>query len=583
MLFLSALIRLRLETANGHFENSGVPVALGKTVFYNFTSTHLFVDDDGDWGGDATDLKRIYAACNEQFIYILWIKSCTGSHVDEMYFDVGEKYGYTIGGITATYMFASNGMSKWNGTAFQLLITLNNVDINLWKSDDDQVAHHTWLSVDEPEEYSELKLSWSVFNSSQTIKIVDGIKYSGLDQAPDDTFILIHRNQSQRFIASFCSKTSEFEDRLWEIRKHSISYYSRSIDASLKLMNFGDSDLESLIIHLGLSTGIIANISENAWNITLEPTNYWTLNFNLIPERLGKFNLTAMISCDDAENMISQIIPLNLLVVPKMSIAIEHSEQMKAGFLNELNVTAVNYETINAEVSVETYGQYMEYWYFSPFTLELGRNSSVKIITEIAPLAIINPQLRGDYNYSFLEMALKFENVPICSSGSFPFPSGPVEIIEPNVQIQLQYPKEVVVGDIFYINISATNNEEEEIIVSFNVKASVSSLVPRNHDLSPVFIVEDSDYKKQIGSIPSDSNITISFKFKANEEYPHSAPIDFYVKHGSNGDHFSAEITVVSSFTRLWAVAEYTLVFASISVIVGLGIFYWKRKTRERT
>jgi hypothetical protein len=580
VFFASTVPQPLLKTVGGQRESSEVLVASGTTMFFNFTSDHLFVDDDGDWRSQGTEIKRIYVACDEQFVYILRVKPLTGSHMDEMYFDVGEGNGYPMDTMNATYMFASgghHGLYKWNGTDFQLLIPLNSVGTNLWKSDDERVVHGISTSQYESEEYWELKVAWSVFGSPRTIKIINRIKYSGLDEAPDGTFIVIYQNQSQRFIASFYAKTSEFGSRLWEIRKQSIGYYSEGFNASLKLMNLGNSSLESLNVSINLPTGLFANLNETSWNIALEPNGTWNQQFKLSPEQLGQFNLTATISSSEFESTFSQTIPLNLFVIPKMSVTIHHSGQMKAGFPNKLNITIVNHERINAEVSVTTYGQYVEYWYFSPLSLELGSNSSVRITSEIAPLGIINPE-DTHYNYSFLEMALEYENLPICSSGSFPFPNGPITITEPNVQIILQYPREVIVGETFYVNISAVNKENDEIMASFKVRASAWSVVLKQQYPSPVLILEDSSYKEQTALISPNSNITFSFKFKAMEEYPWGAGVILYLRHGSYGDDYGANIKVVSLSTKLWPTMQYALITVFFAAVVGLAFLLWKKK-----
>jgi hypothetical protein len=574
VFFASTVPQPLLKTVGGQPESSEVLVTSGTTMFFNFTSDHLFVDDDGDWRSQGTDIKRIYVACDEQFVYILWVKPLTGSHMDELYFDVGEENGYPMDTMNATYMFASGGhfgLYKWNGTDFQLLIPLNWVGTNFWKSDDERVVHGISTSQYENEEYWELKVAWSVFGSPRTTKIINRIKYSGLDQAPDGTFILIYQNQSQRFIASFYAKTSEFGSRLWEIRKQSIGYYSEGFNTSLKLMNFGNSGSESLNVSINLPTELFANLNETSWSIALEPNGTWNQQFKLSPEQLGQFNLTATISSSEFESTFSQTIPLNLFVIPKMNVTIHHSGQMKAGFPNKLNITIVNHERINAEVSVTTYGQFMEYWYFSPLTLELGSNSSVRIMSEIAPLGIINPE-DIYYNYSFLEMVLKYENLPICSSGSFPFPSGPITITEPNVQIILNYPREVLVGEAFYVNISAVNEENEEIVASFKVSASALSVVPKQQHFSPVLILEDSNSKEQTVLISPNSNITFSFKFKAMEEYPSGAYVNLFLRHGFYGDDYGVNIKVVTLFTKLWPIAVFFV------AVVGLAFLFWKKK-----
>jgi hypothetical protein len=432
VFFASTVPQPLLKTVGGQPESGEALVASETTMFFSFTSDHLFVDDDEDWRSQGTEIKRIYVACDEQFVYILRVKPSTDSHVDELYFDVGEESGYQLDTMNATYMFASGGhygLYKWNGTDFQLLISLNRVGTNFWKSDDERVFHGISTSQYENEAYWELKVAWSVFGSPRTIKIINRIKYSGLDQAPDGTFILIYQDQSQRFIASFYVKTSEFGSRLREIRKQSIGYYSEDFNTSLKIMSFRNSGSISLNVSINLPAELFADLNGTSWNIALEPNGTWNQQFKLVAEQLGQFNLTATISSSEFESTFSQTAPLNLFVIPKMNVTIHHSGQMKAGFPNELNITIVNHETINAEVSVTTYGQYVEYWYFSPLTLELGPNSSVRIMSEIVPLGIINPE-DTYYNYSFLEMALKYENLSICSSGSFPFPSGPITIAE---------------------------------------------------------------------------------------------------------------------------------------------------------
>jgi len=559
-------ISCQLESSEVNFLNMSEA-----TAFFNFTSDHLFIDDEGDWCSQGIDTKRLYVACDDQFIYIRWVKSLIGSHLDELYFDVGEKTGYPMETMNATYMFASVGLYKWNGTDFQLLIPLKNVGINFWKSDDNRVAYCTSFDQFKNEECRELKVAWSVFGPSQVVKIVDRIKYAGSDQAPDGTFVLIYHNQSQRYIISFYAKTSEFESRLWEIRKQSIGYYSEGFNASLKIMNFGNSR-STLNISINLPTGLFASLNETSWSIVLETNETWNQKFKIIPERLGIFKLTAMISGESASAFFLDI-PLNLFVIPKMSVGIHHSGQMKAGFPNELNITVVNYEKINAEVSITTYGQYTEYWYFHPLTLEISPNSSVKVMSEITPLAIINP-IDTYYNYSFLEMALQYENLPICSSGSFPFPSGPIVIQEPNVQIILNHPKEVLINEIFYVNISAVNKENGEIKASFKVSVKA---------FSQELVLENGNYKEQTVSISPNSSITASFKFKAVKATPWKAYVNLFVRHGILGNDYYVRIKVINLLDRFWPLVLYALgaVFFIVAVI-GLTFLYRKKKKNER-
>lgn len=568
-------------------EEKGAPVAAEKTLFYNFTSDHLFVDDRGDWVSEGIDIRKTYVACDGEFIYILWVTPSTGSHGDIIYFDVGEENGYPIGVIKASYLFAcgwtpwSNGwggIGKWDGTEFQLLIPLHEAGSNFWQSEDGRVAQHIHARWDEPQEYWELKIALSVFGYPSIIRMVRTIKYAGNDQAPDDSYILIFSNQSRSFVASFYAKTSDFEGRLREIRKESIGYYgSEGFNVSLKVMNFGNSSLELLDIHLDLPQYSGANLNKTLWNISLGPKECWNLQFELKPGRLGRFTLATAISYNASGNGFYQVVPLVLFVIPKMNVSIQYPQQMKAGFPNELNITIINYEAINAEVSVLIYGQYEEYWYFTPLTLELGPISSVKVKTEIIPLAIINPE-DITHNYSFLELALDFEDFSICSSGSFPFPGGPIEIIEPDIRIIIQYPKEVVVGETFYVNISAVNNEDEEVMVSFKVKLM--------DWYSTFFSFEgDSKYEEQIIPLSPGSDITFSFKFEAiKESPPYGTPsIHLYVRHGFYGDDYYPGVKTVSSWTRLWPTIQALIIATILALGVGLVVFYWKKKKFKLT
>lgn len=553
------------------FESSGAAFASGETMFYNFTSDHLLVDDEGDWISSGYDIRRTYVACDGQYIYILWVTQLTSSHVYEIYFDVGEENGYSIGLIKATYLFSSfKGFLRWDGAS--------------WQSATGEVAKNVRSDTEEKQEYREIKISLSTLGYPQVVKLIHRI--DGQDQAPDDSFILIYSNQSRArvFAASFYAKTSDFDGRPQETKKESIGYYrSEGFNASLKVVNFGNSTLEPLDVSLNLPEGSGTNLNESSWLISIEPNESWNLQFKLRPERLSKLKLTADISSKGSESTFSQTIPLDLFVIPEMDLSIQHPEEMRAGFANELNITIVNHEAMNVEVSVDTYGwSYIkEIWYFYSPTLELGPNSSVKVVTKIVPLAIINPEYAT--NYSFLEMALDFENVPICSSAE-----GRIKIVEPKTRISLQYPKEVILGETFHVNISAINDEDKEIMAFFDVwtKASGVAYSPKEQKYVSVLVLDDSKHKEQITSISPRSNITFSFKFKAMKEdlwgnTIRDARVEFSVRRGIHSDAYLASIKVVSLFTKLWPTMQFTLILVFLAMIVGLALFYWKKRSRN--
>lgn len=575
-IFASTVTQPHPKTANGQLSGV-VPVASGKTMFYNFTSDHLFVEDEGDWysEGIEVDIEGTYVVCDGEFIYILWLENSPGSHIDEIYFDVGEGNGYQVDDISATYLVHMSGLLKWNGTDFQLLTALNEAGSNFWQSEDGKVACHCFSDLDEKSDYWEFKIALSVLDSPQAIKIIQRVKYAGCDQAPDDSFILIYLNQSQCLIASFYAKTVEFEGRDREIRRESIGYYSEGFNASLKLMNFGNSSLGPLNVSLNLPKQLTANLNKTFWEISLEQNKCWNLQFKLRPERLGEFNLTAtMISSNESKNVFSQIMPLKITVIPKMGVSIQPSEQMEAGIPNKLNITVANHEAKCAEVSVVTYGQYKECWYLDPLTLELSPNSSVKIKTEIAPLAVVNP-VNTNYNYSFLEIALEFKGLPICSSGSFPFPCGPIEIIKPNVEITVDYPKKVMVGNSFYINISIFNNESKDILTCFNVWVW-------EWDSERLVFEGDTEYKEQTASVAPNSSITFTFKFKAvKESSPRHAYVSFHIQDGFYGDDIRYKMETVSYLTLILPALRYLIIAIIVAIIIGLIIFCWRKHQRE--
>jgi len=565
-LFMSIAPQPLWKVVSNQLRNDKIQTTSEADHLFNFTPNHLVVDDCGDWGSE-TDIKRMYIACDDQFMYLYWIKSLIGSHIDEIYFDVGEEEGYHIETITATYKFTlCGGFCKWNGTNFQLLISLEDVGINLWKSADDRIVCRTSFDQNNHEECCELKIAWSILGSAQTIKIVDRIVYSGSDQAPDGTFIMIHRNQSQCYIMSFYAKSSEFRNRLQEIRKQSIGYYSEGFNASLKIMNFGLSN-SALNVSIALPAELSTNLSKTSWNVILGSNETWNKQFKITPKRLGSLNLTAIISSSMPSNTFSLMIPLNLFIIPKMNVRIHHSGQMKTGFLNKLNITITNYEEINAEVSITTYGQFKDHWYSHFPTLELYPKSSVKIVSEITPLAVMNP-INLEFNYSYLEIALQFENVPICSSGSWPFPSGPIIVTKPNVEIILNYPKEVYVGETFYVNISAVNKEDEEIMAGLKVNLC---------DFSQVFILEDDNYKEQTALVSPNSSVTLSFKFKAVKLPSQEAYVELFLKRGINGSFYDADIKVIDSGSMLWHLTLYVLIAILGIIIVGLVYLYWRK------
>jgi hypothetical protein len=246
---------------------------------------------------------------------------------------------------------------------------------------------------------------------------------------------------------------------------------------------------------------------------------------------------------------------------------------MKAGFPSDLNITAVNPDMTNADFSAVLYGQFAYLWQFTPLALKLGPNSSMTISSEIVPLAIINPwDVVG--NSSYLELALELEGLPICSSGSLP--SGRINITEPNVHFVLQFPQEVLVGNAFYINISAVNEENETVSASFAIETGSAN------GLS----LEDSSFKQETAQIPPNSNITFSYKFRATEESKsdHGSTISFQVSRGGSGavDLYSANIRIVNLLTSMWPAIQYGLLFMFLAIIIGLAVYYRRRRKHQK-